>query len=150
MFSTVGIPGADKSYTLVLYHVCPVAWLKIARLCPYLSYFPGFLVILKVCFFRKWGDKPYTKAVKQHVFSQFFKTVAKVTIFFKKAQLFWLKGKDKPNSRYVSKTFSTELFFVELLDCFRGTKLTTVMCVWSKLRLKQVTLIWVLASFRRT
>ena len=36
--------------------------------------FPGFLASLKVSpFSRKWGDKPYTKAVKQDVSSRFCK-----------------------------------------------------------------------------
>ena len=28
-----------------------------------------------LAFFRNWGDKPYTKAVKQDVFKQFFKVI---------------------------------------------------------------------------
>ena len=35
--------------------------------------------------FSKMGDKPYTKAVKQDIFSQFFKSTTKVTIFFQKS-----------------------------------------------------------------
>ena len=33
--------------------------------------------------FRKWGDKLCTKVVKQSIFSQFFKSTTKVTIFQK-------------------------------------------------------------------
>ena len=36
--------------------------------------FSGHFVNL--AFFRNWGDKPYTKAVKQDVLSQFFKGTA--------------------------------------------------------------------------
>ena len=33
---------------------------------------PGFFAVFKVWFFfRKWGDKPYTKAVKQDVLVNF-------------------------------------------------------------------------------
>ena len=39
------------------------------NLCPCLSYFPGFLVILKVWLFSTMEDKPNTKAVKQDIFS---------------------------------------------------------------------------------
>ena len=42
------VPMADKCYALAWYHVCPVAWLRITKLCPCLSYFPGFIAILKV------------------------------------------------------------------------------------------------------
>ena len=61
-----------------LHHVCPVARLKTTEL--WLSYFPGFLFILKVWLFSKMGDKPNTKAVKQDIFSQFLQSRTKVTI----------------------------------------------------------------------
>ena len=35
-------PRVDKWYALVWYHVCSIAWLKITKLCPGLSYFPYF------------------------------------------------------------------------------------------------------------
>ena len=73
------------------------------------------------------GNKPYTKAVKQDIFSQFFKS----NNFFIKARLFPLKSEDKPNSKYISKTFSTKTVSGEkswLLDCFLRTKVTTVIC----------------------
>ena len=39
-----------------------------------LSYFPDFFGHFEgLPFYRKLGDKPYTKAVQQDVFSQFFK-----------------------------------------------------------------------------
>ena len=45
---------------------------KITKLCPCLSNFPGFFAVFKVwLFIRKWGDKPYTKAVKQDVLVNF-------------------------------------------------------------------------------
>ena len=53
----------------------------------------------------------------------------------------------------MSKTFSTKTVFVKknrgFLDCFLGTKATTVMCGWSKLRLKQIKLIWMFAFFQK-
>ena len=59
----------------------------------------GFFVLLSrlfdyfasLDFSQKWGDKRYTKAVKQDIFGQFFKSTTKVTIFFQKPLLVWLK-----------------------------------------------------------
>ena len=85
------------------------------------------------------GDKPYTEAVKQDIFSQFFESTAKVTIFSKKPG-YLIKMSGQTNSRYISKTFSTKIMFLfflgggglgdnrGFLDCFLGTKVTTVMC----------------------
>ena len=56
----------------VWYHVCKVAWLKITKSCPCLSYFPGLLGHFEgSTFFQKWGDKPHTKAVKEDLYNQF-------------------------------------------------------------------------------
>ena len=64
-----------------------MAWLKITELCPYLLNFPSFFGHFEsLAFFQNGGggrDKPYTKAVKQDIFSQFFKSTAEVTIFQK-------------------------------------------------------------------
>ena len=47
------------------------------KLCPCLFYVIGFFGHFEIWpFFRKWGDKPCTKSVKQDVFSQFFKGTA--------------------------------------------------------------------------
>ena len=56
--------------------------------------FSSFLGHLEFLVFRrKWGggDKPYTKAVKQDVVSQFFKSTTKVKIFFKEAPAIFTK-----------------------------------------------------------
>ena len=41
-----------------------------------------------LAFFRKWGDKPYTKAVKHHIWSNFERYNNKVAIFRKKPGYF--------------------------------------------------------------
>ena len=108
-------------------HVCPVAWLKITKLCSSLSNFPAFLATLKVwLFFENRETKPYIKAVKQDVFSRFFKGTVTKWQLFKKVRLFWLKSEDKPNNRYISKTFSPNTVFLlkkcSFLDCFLGQR----------------------------
>ena len=67
--------------------------------------FQVFLVILKIwLFFSKMADKHHTKAIQQYVFSQCFKgTTIKLQFFLKSAAI-----EDKPNCRYISKTFSTK------------------------------------------
>ena len=70
-----------------------------------LSYFPRFLGHFESsAVFRKMGDKPHTKAVKQDVCSQFLKA-QQLNRFFKKAWLFWEKSEDKPKIRWMSKSF---------------------------------------------
>ena len=59
-----------------------VAWLKITKLCPYLSYFPGFLAILKVCFFSKIEGQSLHQSSQTGCFSQMYNN--QVTIFQKK------------------------------------------------------------------
>ena len=44
---------------------------KNKKLCPCLSNFPGFFAVFKVWLFSKWGNKLYTKAVKQDVLVNF-------------------------------------------------------------------------------
>ena len=61
---------------MVLYLICPVAWLKMKIKIISVSNFPGFLGILKVGLFLKMGEKPYVKAIQEDVFSQFFKGTA--------------------------------------------------------------------------
>ena len=112
-------PRADKWYTLVWYYVCPAALLKVTKLYPCLSYFPGFFGHFESLAFSEMVDKPYTKAVKQDTFSKFFQSITEVTIFSKKAQLFWLKCEDKPNNRYI-EDFSTKYYvFVEKIVVFQ-------------------------------
>ena len=36
----------------------------------------------------------------------------------------------------------------DILDCFLGTKVTTLTCGWSKLSSKQIKLVWMFASFK--
>ena len=90
------------------------------------------------------GDKPYTKAVNQDIFSQFFKSTTKITIFSKKPGYF----KDKPNSRHTSKTFQQKLCFFGgggegswLFGLFSGDKDD-----YSDVK----NMTWMLAPFRRS
>ena len=47
---------------------------KITKLCPCLSYFPGFFSHFeRLAFFRKWRDKPGTNAFKQDILVNFSK-----------------------------------------------------------------------------
>ena len=93
--------------------ICPVGWLKITKLCRCLSYFLFcfFLAILKVRRFRKWRDKPYTKAAEPEVFSQFFKGTTIKKQFFKKARLFWPKSEDKPDADRYGRLFQQKAMF---------------------------------------
>ena len=77
------------------------------------------------------GGGEGTKAVKQEILVNFSKVQQKVTIFFQKSRLFWLKSEDKPNSRHW-RPFQQKLCFYGknrgFLDSFLGTKVTPVMC----------------------
>ena len=129
-----------KWYALV--YVCPVAWLKTTKLCTCLSYFLGFFDNFESLAFLENGKTCVTpKQSNKMLLSIFQRYNDKATIEKKFAIL--TKSLDKPNSRYMWKTFST---FCEkicgFLDCFLGTKLTTLMHGWSKLRPRQIKLIW--------
>ena len=91
------ISRADKWYALVWYHVCPLAWLKMTKLCPCLSYFHGsFGHFESLAFFRTWGDKPYTTAVKHNILVKFWKKWCnKVTIFQKSPAILTKKMRTK-------------------------------------------------------
>ena len=66
------------------YHVCPLAWLKMIKLCQCLSYFPGFLSILKVWLFFKNGRTNLTPKQSNMIFwSNFERYNNKVAIFQK-------------------------------------------------------------------
>ena len=67
-------PRAYKWYGLTWYHVCPVAWLKIANLCPCLSYFPGFFAVLKVELFFENEGTNLTPKQSNNMFSQFLES----------------------------------------------------------------------------
>ena len=67
------------------------------------------------------GHKPYTKVVKQHVSVNFSK-VQQLSINFQKCRLFRLKSEDKPNSRYISKTFYVWSKKMWLFVLFSGNK----------------------------
>ena len=75
----------------------------------------NLLVILKVWLFSKMGGgggggRPYTKAVKQDILANFSKVQQRNNIFLKSSAIL-TKSKDKPNSRYILKTFSTKSVF---------------------------------------
>ena len=124
-----------------------MAWLKLAKLCPCLSYFPDYFGQFEcLALFRKLGEQAYTKAVKQDIFSQFFKTNS--NNFSRKARLFCgLKREDKPNSRYISRTFVKKLW---LLDSYVGTNMTTLTFGRSQLRQKQIKLMGMFDSVTKS
>ena len=70
---------------------CPLAWLKITKLCPCLSYSSGYLENLAL--FSKTGDKPYTKAVKQDILIKSFKGITGTyqRIFQQNIKFLWKK-----------------------------------------------------------
>ena len=75
-------------------------------------------------FFENVG-KPHTKAVK-HDFSQFFKGTTIKYQFFHKSATILTKSEDKPNSRYISKTFINKKL------CFVGKIVVFVLFSWDK------------------
>ena len=141
---------ADKWYALVWYHVCPLAWLKMIKLCSCLSYFSGFFGHFEsLAFFE---NRVYQSSQTWY-FSQFLKHTTIKWQFFKKAQLFLLKNEDKPNSRYLSKVFQQKSSSLwkncGFLDSFLGTKVTAWICGWWKLWSKPIKLIWMLCLFQK-
>ena len=88
--SLMHLSRADKWYALVWCHVCPVAWLKRTKLCPCLSYFPGFFGHFEslVFVFENGGTgfKPGQSSRTFWSISQ--KYNKKVTIFLKKPSYF--------------------------------------------------------------
>ena len=128
---------------------------SLAKITNYVHVYPTFQAFpfWKLGFFRKWGDKPYTKAVKPHLLGQFLKGTTTVHFFFPKTTAVLIESEDKPNRSYILKTFYKKLlsFYGKhcgFLDCFLRTKRTTLMCGWLKLSLKQVKLIWMFPSFK--
>ena len=82
-----------------------------------------------LAFFRRWRNKPYTKAVKQDVFSQFLKgRTIKVTIFKKKQAILTKTLQQVHIEDFFNKTygFGKKLWLFRLFDCFLGTKVTTL------------------------
>ena len=63
-------------------------WLKMIKLCQCLSYFPGFLAILKVCIFFKNGRTNLTPKQSNMIFWSNFERYNNKVEFFKKARLF--------------------------------------------------------------
>ena len=63
-----------------------IGLVKNKKLCPCLSYFPGFFGhFVSLSFFENLGgDKPYTKAVKQDVLRQFFQAYSNYVTIFQK------------------------------------------------------------------
>ena len=64
----ISISRVDKWYALVWFHVCPVAWLKITKLCPCLSNFPGFFAVFKVWLFFENGETNFTPKQSSRMF----------------------------------------------------------------------------------
>ena len=91
------------------------------KLCPCLSYFRGsFGHFESLAFFRKWGDKPYTTAVKHNIL------VNKVTIFKKSPVILTKKMRTNLTVDNYRRFFLTKNFFtVEklwLFGLFSGDK----------------------------
>ena len=61
-------PRVDKWYALVWFHVCPVAWLKITKLCPCFSNFSGFFAVFKVWLFFENGETNLTPKQSNRMF----------------------------------------------------------------------------------
>ena len=100
------------------------------------SYCPGFFGHFEsLAFFFKNGVTNLTpKTPKQStiIFLSIFGRYNNKVIIFQKLPAILTKNEDKPNSRYLLKVFSTKnCFTVEncgFLDCFLGTKVTTLIC----------------------
>ena len=84
-------------------HVCPVAWLKIAKSCPCLSHFHGFFNLLKIRLISKMSRQTLLYSRLTGSFSQFFQGR-----FQKKMWLFRPKSEGKPESSYGEDTLQTE------------------------------------------
>ena len=93
-------------YALVSFHDCPLAWIKITELCPCLSYFPGFMAILKFGFsFENWWDKLYTKSVRRNALVNFAKLQILSNNFSKKCGYFDEKARTNLEANTYARLF---------------------------------------------
>ena len=108
-------------------------------------------------FFRKWGggegeggeDKLYTN----RMFLVNLSNAQRLSNNYLKNFSYFHQSKDKPNSRYISKTFKKILCFcgtiLWLFELFSGDK-GDYADVWmiNIIQLQQIKLIWMFASFK--
>ena len=130
--------------TLVRYHVCPVARLKITKLYPCLTYFPGFLAILKVWpFFENGGTNLAPKQSSKDVLVNFSKVQQQSSNNFPSAASLTKVRKNLTTDTY-RKLFQQKTVFlpkVGFLNCFQGTKVTTLMLWMIKVTINKSNLI---------
>ena len=82
------LPQGHPFYLHRTYHVCPVAWIKITKLCPCLPYFLGFLFIFKAwLFFPKMGGQTNTKQSNRVFLVSFSKVQHRNNNFSKSAAI---------------------------------------------------------------
>ena len=105
-----------------------------------------FWPIWKLGFFRKWRDKPYTKAVRQDVLVNSLKVQQLRNNFAKKHGYFDQTVRTNLIADTYRRLFNDKTVFAErncgFLDCILGTKMTALMWRCSKLWSKQIKLIW--------
>ena len=147
---------ADKWYALMWCYVCPLTWLKMIKLCPCLSHFSSFSGHFESLAFSKMGGQTLYQSSQTWYFSQFLKDTTIKWQFFKRVRLFWPKTEDKPNSRYLSKVFSTKNWFiVEKLWLFglnSGDKGDNIDMWMIKITIKAnqpIKLIWMFCLFQK-
>ena len=108
------------------FHVCPVAWLKMTNYVHVCPTFPAFLPFLRFGFSFEMGRQTLHQSSQAGCFSQFLKGTTIKQQFFETVRLFCLQSEDKPNNRYISKTFLTKSkVFVKklwLFGLFSGDK----------------------------
>ena len=144
---------ADKWYALVWCYVCPLTWLKMIKLCPCLSHFSSFSGHFESLAFSKMGGQTLYQSSQTWYFSQFLKDTTIKWQFFKRVRLFWPKPEDNQTADTYRRFFQQKTGSLwkncGFLDWILGTKVTTLICGWSKLRLKPIKLIWMFCLFQK-